>query len=178
MPVTGEIYTQLVAAVRKHAVERGREKPSGFFAGAHSDIKACGGIKLKRQGTEHTIRATPSFQGRPWHDNVIMAVDNETCFAHVWCIFCFGDDEPQALVQWYLGFNEKPAARKRGASVYEHPKSRSMSCVCLDKSRTAFEVMPISAIRKAAWLVEDLDVPGRYWAPNKERLTLHQTDTV
>jgi len=172
MPVGEAEYVKLTAAARKYAKEMD-EKAVEFFVGAYSTITAYRSAKLFVDGKEVTIRATASFQGRPWYDHVLVAADGQLCFARLHGLFRFeGNNAPQAFVHWYIGF--APSAGRTGSSIYAHPTSRCMSCACLDTSRSAYAIIPLEQIIRPVWLVKDLDVEGRYWAPSKGQEPLHQ----
>jgi hypothetical protein len=114
----------------------------------------------------------PSYPGQAactkdrlaWYGNVVVEADNQLCFARVHAFFYFQDNAPQAFVQWYVSFNPSSSGSRK--NMYVHPASRCMACARLDTSRTAFGIIPLEQLRRPVWLVRDLDVKGRYWAPN------------
>jgi len=184
---------QFHAALRKFTKEslfgsQGAALVQGLQAAALGRVNVHTGAKYTTEdGKNVRIRACPHFgpSKEPWLDNAIIefavsddprSTQTELGYVRVHIAFEM-NDEHYMFVRWYTGADAGAGQQSRGNEFANH-HIRNLPCLkwnprTVNCSRS-FAIMPVSVLRKAAWVHKDFHVPGLFWHINSTQLYMHQ----
>jgi hypothetical protein len=139
------------------------------------------------QGKNVHVRACRHFgpSQEPWQDNAIIEFDacddplsNQTQLGYVRVHIAFEmNGEDYMFVRWYTGA-DAGAGLQNNDNEFANHHIRNLPRLKWNPRTAAcnrnFAIMPVSVLRKAAWVHEDFHVPEIFWHINSTQLHMHQ----